>query len=130
MTTRHTIPLALAALALMAAPLAAHHSFAPFAMDSEKTITGTVTQFDWTNPHTWIWLEVANDKGGVDKWGVEGMSPNYLARRGWSKTTLKVGEKVSIVVHPMKDGSTAGTFIRATTADGKPLMQTGQPTEP
>jgi hypothetical protein len=124
-----TIALA-AALLLTAAPLRAHHSFAPFAMDAEKTITGTVTQFDWTNPHTWIWLEVANDKGGVDKWGVEGMSPNYLARRGWSKSTLKVGEKVTIVIHPMKDGSTAGTFIRATTADGKPLMQTGQPTEP
>ena len=87
MKTRHSIPLVLSALALLAAPLGAHHSFAPFAMDAEKIITGTVTQFDWTNPHTWIWLEVPNDKGGMDKWGVEGMSPNYRARRGWSKTT-------------------------------------------
>jgi len=130
MKIRLSVSLVLAALPLLAAPLGAHHSFAPFAMDAERTVTGTVIQFDWTNPHTWIWLEVPNDKGGVDKWGVEGMSPNYLARRGWSKTTLKVGEKVSIVVHPMKDGSNAGTFIRATTADGKPLAQTGQPTEP
>jgi hypothetical protein len=130
MKTRLSLSVALAALVLVTAPLAAHHSFAPFAMDAERTITGTVTQFDWTNPHTWIWLEVPNDKGSVDKWGVEGMSPNYLARRGWSKTTLKIGEKISIVVHPMKDGSNAGTFIRAMTPDGKPLLQTGQPTEP
>ena len=108
----------------------AHHSFAPFDMANQKTVTGIVKTVEWTNPHTWIWLEVPNDKGGVDKFGVEGMSPNYLARRGWSKTTLKVGEKVSIVVHPMKDGSNAGTFIRATGADGKPLAMTGQPTEP
>src|SRR5690349_10183962 len=72
----------------------AHHSFAPFDMSKEKTITGTVTKFEWTNPHSWIWLEVSNDKGGVETWGVEGMSPNYLARRGWTKSTLKPGDKV------------------------------------
>ena len=122
--------LTLSGLLLVAGTVSAHHSFAPFDLTKEKTITGTVSRFEWTNPHSWIWVDVPNEKGGVDNWAVEGMSPNYLARRGWSKTTVKVGDKLSIVVHPMKDGSSAGTFIRATTADGKPLAQTGLSTEP
>jgi hypothetical protein len=107
----------------------AHHSFAPFDMATEKTIMGTVKQWDWTNPHTWLWLEVASDKGGVDTWGIEGMSPNYLARRGWSKSTLKSGDKITVVVRPMRDGSTGGMFVRATMPDGKVMLQTGQPTD-
>ena len=119
-----------AALTLGAAAVQAHHSFSAFNMDTERTLTGTVKQFDWTNPHTWIWIEVTNEKGVVETWGVEGMSPNFLARRGWTKTTMKVGEKVTITVRPMKDGSNGGMFVRATMADGKSLLQTGQPTEP
>jgi hypothetical protein len=108
---------------------AAHHSFAPFNMESEKTISGTIKKFDWTNPHTWIWLDVPNDKGVLETWGIEGMSPNYLGRRGWSKTSLKPGDKVSIVVRPMRDGSPGGMFVRATLADGRELRPTGQPTD-
>ena len=110
--------------------LTAHHSFAPFDMQAEKTVSGTVKQFDWTNPHTWIWLNVSDGKGGVETWAIEGMSPNYLGRRGWSKSTLKAGDKISIVVRPLRDGSKGGMFVRATLADGKVLLQTGEPTEP
>jgi hypothetical protein len=91
-------------LAAGGATVAAHHSFAPFDMSAEKTITGTVSRFEWTNPHTWIWVDVPNDKGGVDRWGVEGMSPNYLARRGWTRSTVKPGDTITIVVRPMKNG--------------------------
>ncbi len=107
----------------------AHHSFAPFDLTTEKTITGTVSKFEWTNPHSWIWLDVPNDKGGVDKWAIEGMSPNYLARRGWTKTTMKPGEKVTIAIRPLKSGQNGGMFVRATLADGRVLTQTGQPTD-
>jgi hypothetical protein len=110
--------------------LEAHHSFAPFDMQAEKTIAGTVKQFDWTNPHTWIWLNVSDGKGGVETWAIEGMSPNFLGRRGWTKSTLKAGDKISIVVRPLRDGSKGGMFVRATLADGKTLLQTGDPTEP
>jgi hypothetical protein len=103
------------------ATLSAHHSFAPFNMQGEKTLVGTITKFDWTNPHTWVWLNVPNDKGGVDLWGVEGMSPNYLGRRGWTKTTFKPGDKATIVVHPARDGSFAGIFVGATLANGRKL---------
>jgi len=104
----------------------AHHSFAPFNMEAEKTISGTIKKFDWTNPHTWIWMDVANDTGGVDTWGIEGMSPNYLGRRGWSKNSLKPGDKVTIVIRPLRDGTPGGMFVRATLADGSELRPTGQ----
>jgi Family of unknown function (DUF6152) len=105
----------------------AHHSFAPFDLTMEKTITGTVSKFEWTNPHSWIWVDVPNEKGGVDSWAVEGMSPNYLARRGWTKTTLKPGDKVTIAVRPLRSGENGGMFVRATLADGRVLTQSGQP---
>jgi hypothetical protein len=108
---------------------AAHHSFAPFNLEAEKTVSGTVKKFDWTNPHTWIWLDVPSDKGGVETWGIEGMSPNYLGRRGWSKNSLKPGDKVSVVVRPMRDGSPGGMFVRGTLADGRELRPTGQPVD-
>jgi hypothetical protein len=115
----------LAAAWLTTGAVSAHHSFSPFNMTSEKTIVGTVKQFDWTNPHTWIWLDVPNEKGGVDTWGIEGMSPNYLARRGWTRTTFKPGDKATLVVRPLKDGSPGGMFVRATLADGRELTFAG-----
>lgn len=119
--------LAAVVVASLGASLAAHHSFAPFDLTSERTITGTVNRFEWTNPHSWIWVDVPNDKGGTDTWGIEGMSPNYLARRGWTKSTIKPGQKITVVVRPLKNGQTGGMFVRATLADGTVLMQTGNP---
>jgi uncharacterized protein DUF6152 len=120
--------LTLCALVLGAgATASAHHSFAPFDLTQEKTISGTVSRFEWTNPHSWIWVDVPNEKGGVDSWAVEGMSPNYLARRGWSKTTIKPGDKITIAVRPLRSGENGGMFVRATLADGRVLTQTGQP---
>ena len=120
MHIRLTAALALAIVA-SAAGASAHHSFAPFNTETEKTITGVVNRFEWTNPHTWIWIEVTDEKRTVTTWGVEGMSPNYLSRRGWTKTTFKPGDKATVVVRPMRDGSPAGMFVRATLADGKQL---------
>ena len=119
--------LTLSGLLLVACTVSAHHSFAPFDLTKEKTITGTVSRFEWTNPHSWIWVDVPNEKGGVDNWAVEGMSPNYLARRGWTRTTVKPGDKITIAVRPLRSGENGGMFVRATLADGRVLTQTGQP---
>jgi hypothetical protein len=118
--------LVLAALAL-ATPVsvAPHHSFAVFDMSGQKTVTGTVKRIDWTNPHIWIWLDVANDKGGADIYGFEGMSPNYLERRGWKRTTLKAGEKVTIVYRPLRDGANGGMFMNTKLANGTVLTMGG-----
>ena len=70
-------------------PAVAHHSFAAFDVTTQKTVTGNVRQVDWTNPHIWLWIDVPNENGSFDTYGFEGMSPNFLARRGWTRTTLK-----------------------------------------
>jgi uncharacterized protein DUF6152 len=112
-------------IALTAAGLSAHHSFAAFDTSAEKTISGTVKQFDWTNPHTWIWVDVPNNKGSVDTYGFEGMSPNYLARRGWSKTTVKPGDSITVTYRPMRDGSNGGMFMNGKLSSGQVLSMSG-----
>ncbi len=96
----------------------AHHSFNVFDMQTEMTIEGEVVEFEWTNPHTWTWVDVTNEDGTVTKWGLEGMSPNFLGRRGWSKNTLRPGDHIEIIIAPLKSGEPGGTFRRATLADG------------
>ena len=100
----------------------AHHSFTMFDNSHTVTIAGPIKDFQWTNPHTFTWVDVANEKGVVETWGIEGMSPNYLGRRGWDKHTLKPGDKVSIVIFPLKNGDKGGTFLRCTLADGKEMV--------
>ena len=108
----------------------AHHSFAAFDVTTQKEITGTVKKFDYTNPHTWVWLDVPNDHGGVDTWGFEGMSPNYLGRRGWTRTTLKPGDKITVTFRPMKDGEKGGMWVSGKRASGEVLMMGGAITDP
>ena len=93
-----------------------------FDMTKQVTLTGTIKEFQWTNPHTWTWIDVPNDKGGVDTWGIEGMSPNFLGRRGWTKHTLNPGDKVTITIYPLKEGKMGGTFLHATLPDGKEMV--------
>jgi hypothetical protein len=114
-----------AALVAASLPLAAHHSFSAFDMANQKTVSGVVKQVDWTNPHIWIWVDVPNEKGGTVTAGFEGMSPNFLARRGWERTTLKVGDKITINYRPMRDGSPGGMFINGKMTTGKVLTMGG-----
>lgn len=115
----------LGSLALGGTSLAvAHHSYSAFDMAGERTVTGTIKKFDYTNPHSWIWIDVKSETGEVETWGIEGMSPNYLSRRGWSRTTLKPGDKVSITFHPLKDGK-GGSFVSGKKDTGETLGMTG-----
>ena len=104
---------------------AAHHSFSPFDMATQKSVTGTVTKVEWTNPHTWIWLNITNEQGVVETWGFEGMSPNYWARRGWTRTTLKPGDTITLMFRPLKDGAHGGMFLSTKLADGRILSGGG-----
>ena len=121
------LPAVIAAVFIAAAaiPSSAHHSFAAFDVASQKTVTGTVKQLDWTNPHIWLWIDVPNDKGGSDTFAFEGMSPNFLARRGWTKNTLKAGDKITITYRPMKDGANGGMFMNGKMPDGRLLTSAG-----
>ena len=118
---------AVAAALVVAGPAVAHHSIAPFDMQSPKTIEGDIVEFQWTNPHTWTWINVKNPDGTVTKWGIEGMSPNFLGRRGWTKHTLEPGDHVKIVIAPLKSGKPGGTFLRVTLANGKEMVMFGGP---
>ena len=123
--------LILVGLAASATGLAmAHHSYSAFDMVGTKTVSGTVTKFDWSNPHSWIWIDVKNEQGVVETWGIEGMSPNYLNRRGWTRTTLKPGDQITLTFHPVRGGDKGGSFVSAVRSTGEPLGQTGPITEP
>lgn len=112
-------------LTVFGAAAYAHHSFAPFDMGITKTVDGTIKQVDWTNPHIWVWLDAPNGQGGVDAWGFEGMSPNYLARRGWTRNSLKPGDKVTLTYRPLRDGSKGGMFVSTKAPDGRVLSMQG-----
>jgi hypothetical protein len=110
-----------AAVAIASGSASAHHSTAMFDMQKSVTLNGTIKQFQWTNPHTWIVFDVPNSTGGVDEYGIEGMSPNYLARNGWDKHTLSTGDKIELVLHPLKDGRKGGFNVSVKLSDGKVL---------
>jgi Family of unknown function (DUF6152) len=109
---------ALSALLVAAVPAVAHHSFAMFDMQKEVTFKGVVKEFQWTNPHSWVQLEVKNDKGETEEWALEALSPNVLSRMGWKRNSLKAGDAVTVVFHPARDGSHGGHLVNVTLADG------------
>jgi|SRR6187549_2157607 len=112
-------------IACVTGPLAAHHSFSAFNTTEEKTVVGSVKKVEWTNPHIWIFIDVPNDKGGTDVYSFEGMSPNYLERRDWTRTTLKVGDKITVTFNPMRDGTKGGMFRSGKMSSGKVLTMSG-----
>ena len=101
--------------------LSAHHSPVMFDRSVKKTLVGTVVEFAWTNPHASIQLDVPNESGGMDRWGVELGSPNSMVRNGWRSSLLKPGDKVTVVVNPLKSGELGGIFVSITLADGRTL---------
>jgi len=107
-------------MALSAATAYSHHSFAMFDNAKEQTIEGEVKDFQWTNPHIWIQVNVKNTDGKLTEYSIEGGSPNGLKRQGWSKKSINAGDKIVLTMHPLKDGTPGGSFMRAT-VNGKAL---------
>ena len=101
----------------------AHHSNAAFDGDKVVVLKGTVTQWKWSNPHVWIHLSVDDDKGGKVEWAIEGRTPGQLLRSGWSRSSLKPGDVITIDFSPAKDGSHTGLLTRVILADGSVLGQ-------
>ena len=110
-----------ALVCLLAASALAHHSFAMFDRNKETTIVGTVAEFQWTNPHSWIELDVPNENGAPDRWSIELNSPNNLARQGWHSTSVKPGDKISVIIWPLRSGEKGGLFISLTLPNGQVL---------
>ena len=99
----------------------AHHSSAMYDRTKEVTLSGVVKEFQWTNPHMYLWVTVTDDKGVDTLYGIEGSSPNSLSRMGWNKHTLDPGDKVTVELQPLKDGRPGGFFVKAM-KDGKDIV--------
>ena len=123
MRTRIIVSMAamVAALQLGEGPASAHHSNVAFAVETVLTATGTVKEWQWSNPHTWLIVDVDDGKGGKVEWAMEGRAPGVLLRAGWSRSVLKPGDKVTVHYSPSQDGSTVGMIARVTMADGTVL---------
>ncbi len=109
---------AIAVLGLSAAPTLAHHSFAMFDRSKEVAITGTIKDFQYTNPHSWLIVVVPGADGQSVEWGFESEGPSTLLQNGVKKSSLPSGEKVTVHAFPMRDGRPAGSLISITKADG------------
>ena len=109
------------AVLLTAGSAFAHHSFAMFDYNKDVTITGEVKELQWINPHIHLFVNVPNGRGGVAEWDIEGGTPGNLRRQGWSRDVVKPGDKVSVVIHPMKNGTTGGQLVKAVRGDGTPI---------
>jgi len=99
----------------------AHHSMAMFDQQKKVTLTGTVREFQWTNPHCYIQLMVTDAAGKTTEWSMEMGAPMYLYAHGWRPSTLKAGQTITISIYPLRNGGPGGVVIDATTPDGKPL---------
>ncbi len=117
--------LAAGAAILVAAPALAHHSFAMFNQRQIMTLEGTVTEFQWTNPHAFIEMEVTAG-GATQHWSIELNSPNNLKRQGWTRSALKAGDKITLRANPLRNGSAGGLFLDVVLPGGK-VLDSGMP---
>ena len=119
--------LTLAGLGLLAfsTPAFVHHSGAMFDPTKEQTITGIVREFNWTNPHSSFKVEVTDATGNSEIWAVEMNGPQNLMHDGWKRSSIKPGDKITAVVHPLRDGKPGGSYVSVTLADGTVLKGTG-----
>jgi hypothetical protein len=118
------------AAAFLAGPAAAHHSFAMFDADRLVTLTGTVKEFEWTNPHSWLYLVVQGTDGKVAEWSLEMAGTGSNTRTGWKPDSVKPGDKVSVEIHPMKTGARGGQLLSAVLPSGQKLGVGGRPNDP
>lgn len=121
---RGNLALFLTAATLSAGAALAHHSPVMFDQQQPVTLTGTVREFQWTNPHSYIQLVVKNDQGQDVEWNVEMAAPTYLYNLGWRPATLKPGDALTVTIAPLRKGGNGGLLLKATTADGKPIGRT------
>ena len=123
--------LATVAVLALAVPASAHHSFSMFDSDKTVSVSGTVKEFEWVNPHSWLRVTV-DDKatGRPAQWAFEMGSPGQQAQKGWKPDSVKPGDKVTVSFHPLKDGSRGGQLLAATLPNGQQLGNGGQRNNP
>ena len=108
-------------------PTLAHHSYAAFDRTKQSEFKGTVKSFLWTNPHSLLIVSVAGADGTMDDYHIEMNGPGYLVRNGWKRDSLKPGDKITVTVHPLRDGSPGGDLVRVVFPDGRTLATDAKP---
>ena len=121
----YAIAVLAAAATAAAAPASAHHSGAMFDSDTQVTVEGVVKQMQFTNPHSWLQVVATDAAGKSVEWSFEAGAPTVLIRSGFTKNSLKPGDKVTVVGHPLKDGRPAAGLITVKTASGEILPRRG-----
>ncbi len=111
-----------ACLLTVSGPALAHHAWHGYDMENLTTVKGTVTKFDWGNPHVWISFELTDDKGNVEKWSAGGPSPSRMAGTGWDKDTLRPGDQITAVGHRISDGTYSLRLVKVILSDGRELI--------
>ena len=106
----------------MQSPGYAHHANSMFDQNIDMTLSGTVTKFEWTNPHVWIWFMADMPDGSQQEWALESGAPIQLRKAGFKWDSFKSGDKVTFELHPRRSGQPAGQFVRAIFADGRVLL--------
>ncbi|MEO6151585.1 MAG: DUF6152 family protein [Croceibacterium sp.] len=104
-------------LAASSSAALAHHSFAMFDMKKDVTTAAVVTDFKWTNPHSWMHVDVADTRGTKRNFAIEMTSPNNLVHGGWRRSSLKPGDQVTVTYHPLINGKLGGSLVRVVLAD-------------
>ena len=110
-----------AALALSGTVASAHHSFAMFDLGKDVTVEAVVKEVQFTNPHVWLQILVKDDKGAETEWSIESGAPGMMLRNGWKPSTLKAGDKVTLTLHPLRNGTPGGSLVRVKVPDGRTL---------
>src|SRR5262245_32900541 len=116
----------LATVLIVTAPALAHHSFSMFDMTKDVAYKGTIVEYKWVNPHVHLTLQVDADSGDpstAGTWDIEGASTNIMARQGWTRASFKAGDQITVVAHPLKDGSKGASMFYVILPDGKRLYQ-------
>jgi uncharacterized protein DUF6152 len=109
-------------LLTVSGPASAHHAWHGYDMNTVTSVRGTVTQFDWSNPHVWISFAVTDDKGITEKWSAGGPSPSRMANTGWDKNTIKPGDQITAVGHRISDGTYSLRLVKVVLSDGRELI--------
>jgi hypothetical protein len=125
--TLKSLGLAAVCAVAIVAPAMAHHSFAMFDNDKTVTLKGTVKELEWSNPHAWLYVMAPNADGKSEEWAFEMASPFQLVSKGWKPDSLKPGDQITVLMHPMKDGSHGGSYVSVTLPNGTVLGQQPRP---
>jgi hypothetical protein len=116
----------IATLALFSGAVMAHHGVAGYDLTKTVTLHGTVTKFDWSNPHVVVYVDAKNDRGEMQNWTIEFAAPIHMVRAGWTKNVMKPGDEIAIDTHPSRNGAPVGlsstiTFILKVVVNGQAL---------